>query len=187
MKRFVLVAGLASALLLGACAQDVYRLPSTAVMPLGALQTNGDVDVRALNIAAYGFGHWQEMQGNPAMAAEAVAALDYMGGKLNTSPRWTSMPAIFRMNMLRSRDEVRGQLGIATDVPSQQVVDTMLGLADAYRAGNQAEISRLLASPIFAGPPQETARKLANLPYMASVNNAATHAAAYAFGPMFPG
>lgn len=185
MKRSVLFTALTATLLLGGCAAGDYRLPSTAVMPPEALQTNGDVDVRALNIAAYGFGHWQEMVGNPALAAETISALDYMGGQLNTAPRWVSMPAIFRLNMLTSRNQVRALLGIGEDVPSQQVVDTMNGLAAAYRAGDQATVEKLLAEPMFTLGPQATAQKLANLPYMPSVNNAASHAAAYAFGGLF--
>jgi hypothetical protein len=153
--------------------------PSTAVMPLGALHSNGDIDVRALDVASYSFGHWRAMQGDPAMAAEAVAALDYMGGKLNTSPRWSVMPSIFRMNMLTSRNAVRAQLGIGRDVPSQAVVDAMLGLSSAYRAGNQAKVAQILASPIFSLGAAATAQRLANLPYMPSVANATAHAAAY--------
>ncbi|HTI02096.1 MAG TPA: hypothetical protein VL752_14200 [Acidisoma sp.] len=187
MKRSVLFTTLAATLLLSACAESAYRLPSTAVMPPGALQTNGDVDVRALDIAAYGFGHWQEMVGNPALAAETVASLDYMAGKLNTAPRWVSMPAIFRMNMLTAREQVRAQLGIGREVPSQQVVDALIGLAAAYRAGDQAQVQRLLAEPIFTLGPQETAQRLANLPYMPAVNNATTHADGYAFDYNFPG
>lgn len=187
MKRSILFPALAATLLLGACAQSAYRLPSTAVMPPAALQTNGDVDVRALNVAAYGFSHWQEMVGNPALAAETVSALDYMGGKLNTDPRWVAMPAIFRMNMLTSRNQVRAVLGIGEAVPSQQVVDAMNGLATAYRAGDQARVAQILAAPFFTFGPQATAQKLANLPYMPAVNNAASHAAAYAFGGLFSG
>lgn len=186
MNRFILTTGFAVALSLGACAPSAYRLPSTAVLQPSALQTNGDVDVRALNVAAYGFSHWREMVGDPALAAETIAALDYMGGQLNTSPRWVQMPAIYRMNMLSARDEVRAQLGIGKDVPSQQVVDAMVGLAAAYRAQDQAKVQSILSQPFFTLGPQETAQRLANLPYMAAVNNAATHAAGYTFDMNFP-
>ena len=170
---------------LGACA--VQPLPSTAVIQPAALQTNGDVDVRAINLTAYGFAHYREMQGNPALAAETVAALDYLGGQLNTSPRWvTTIPSLFRLQMLQSRNIVRGLLGISPDVPSQAVVDTMVGLEYAYRAGDQAAVNKLLANPIFSVPPAEVAQRLANLPYLPSVNNAATHVAASALGISIP-
>ncbi|MCB8876720.1 hypothetical protein [Acidisoma silvae] len=187
MKRSALVASFAVAVLLTGCAGAVDRQPSTAVIQPSALQTNGDVDVRAINITAYGFGHYKEMQGNPALAAETVAALDYLGGQLNTSPRWVSIPSLFRLQMLDSRNTVRGLLGISPDVPSQAVVDAMVGLSGAYRAGDQAAVDKLLGSSIFSLPPAETAQRLANLPYLPAVNNAATHVAAVALGYQFTG
>jgi hypothetical protein len=181
MRHSVLLAGFSVAALLGACAAG-DALPSTAVLQPAALQTNGDVDVRALNITAYGFAHYQELQADPATAAETVAALDYLGGILNTSPRWVIMPSLYRLQMLEARNTVRGLLGISPDVPSQEVVDTMVGLAAAYRAGNQAQVNQLFASPVFSVPPAEAERRLATIPYLPGVNNAATHAAQYAFG-----
>jgi hypothetical protein len=187
MKRFAVLIGVAALSLLAACSDDVYRLPNTAVMPAGALNTNGDIDVRSLDIAAYGFGHYDEMKGNPAMAASSVAALDYMGGQLNTSPRWVNMPALFRLQMLQSRDIVRGVLGISPTVPSQDVVDTMLALSAAYSSGDQAQVTKLLSSPIFDVPPDQAAERLADIPYLPVVNNATTHADAYSFQYTLPG
>lgn len=187
MKRFAILVGAAALSLLGACSNDLYRLPDTAIMPAGALNTNGDIDVRSLDIAAYGFGHYREMQRNPAMAADTVAALDYLGGALNTSPRWVNMPSLWRLEMLQSRNIVRGVLGISPTAPSQEVVDTMLALASAYQANDQAKINQLFASPIFTVPPQEAAERLATIPYLATVNNATTHADAYAFDFVLPG
>lgn len=185
MKRIAVLAGAAAISLLAACSQSAYRLPSTAVMPPGALHTNGDPDVRALNIAAYGFAHYREMNANPAMATETIAALDYMGGQLNTSPRWVSMPSLFRLQMLQSRDIVRGLLSISPQTPSQDVVNTMLALSAAYQANDQPQINKLLASSIFTVPPAEVAQRLTNLPYLPVVNNATTHADQYAFGYLF--
>jgi hypothetical protein len=187
MKRLAVLVGAAAIAMLAGCSADVYRLPSTAVMPAGALNTNGDIDVRSLDVASYGFGHSDEMKGNPALAASTVAALDYMGGQLNTSPRWVSMPGLFRLQMLQSRDIVRGDLGISSAVPSQDVVDTMLALSAAYSAGNQAEVNKLLSSPIFSVPPDQAAERLADIPYNAVVNNATTHADAYSFQYTLPG
>lgn len=187
MKRIALLAGAAAIAMLGACSEDSYRLPSTAVMPAGALNTNGDIDVRSLDVAAYGFGHYQDLQGDPALAASTVAALDYMGGQLNTSPRWVSMPALFRLQMLQSRDIVRDHLGISTTAPSQDVVNTMLALSAAYSSGDQTEVDKLLATPIFTVPPEEAAQRLADIPYLPVVNNATTHADAYSFQFTVPG
>jgi hypothetical protein len=187
MNRIALLLGAAALVMLGGCSEDAYRLPSTAIMPAGALNTNGDIDVRSLDVAAYGFGHYDEMKGNPALAASTVAALDYMGGQLNTSPRWVNMPGLFRLQMLQSRDIVRGVLGISPTVPSQDVVDTMLALSAAYSSGDPSQVNKLLGSPIFSVPPDQAAQRLADLPYMALVNNATTHADSYSFEYTLPG
>jgi hypothetical protein len=121
------------------------------------------------------------------LAASSVAALDYMGGQLNTSPRWVSMPGLFRLQMLQSRDIVRGVLGISPTAPSQDVVDTMLSLSAAYSSGNQGAINKALASPIFTVPPDQAAERLAAIPYLPVVNNATTHADAYSFQYTLPG
>ena len=67
MRRIAVLLGAIGLAMLAGCADDAYRLPSTAVMPAGALNTNGDIDTRSLDIAAYGFGHYDDMKGNPAL------------------------------------------------------------------------------------------------------------------------
>ena len=173
MNRFRIImigaclAGLAS------CA-GVDPAPSTAIMPPGSLGTNGDLDVRSLDVAAYDFG--QVMRNNPAEAAEAIAALDYMGGKLNTSPRWIDMDALTRAQMLQARETLRSYVGISQAAPSQAVVDTMLALAQAYRAGDTGAVQHLLTNPIFIVPPAEVQAKLSYIPLMPAINNVTTRA-----------
>ena len=70
MRRIALLVGAAALALVAGCSDDVYRLPSTAVMPAGALNTNGDIDVRSLDIASYGFGHYDEIEGQPSHGGE---------------------------------------------------------------------------------------------------------------------
>ncbi|WP_284945474.1 hypothetical protein [Acidisoma cladoniae] len=180
MNRSGLVLSAALMAGLAACAIATPP-PSVAIMPPGALGTNGDIDTRSLDVAAYDFAH--HMQNDPARAADAVAALDYMGGQLNVSPRWmTMMPALFRLQMLQSRESLRQYVGINAAAPSQTVVDTMLALAQAYRAGDQAGVMRLLATPIFTVPPAEVQSRLSDIPVMPTVNNATTHADQYSSG-----
>jgi hypothetical protein len=161
-----------------ACASEV--IPDTATMPFGALNTNGDIDLRSLDIAAYDFAH--PIKGDPAQTAEAIAAVDYMGGKLNTSPRWVIMPSIYRVQMLQSRGIMRQFVGISPTAPSQAVVDTMLALAQAYRAQDQNAVQRQLAAPIFTAPPNEVEARLNDVPLMPVVNAATQGADAHAFG-----
>ena len=187
MRKIAVLLGAAALAMLVGCSSDIYRLPSTAIMPAGALNTNGDIDVRSLDVASYGFGHTGEMKGNPALAASTVAALDYMGGQLNTSPRWVSMPGLFRLQMLQSRNIIRGALGISPQVPSQDVVNTMLALSAAYASGNQAQVNKLMGSPIFSVAPDQAAERLADIPYSALVNNATSNAEAYSLQYDLPG
>jgi hypothetical protein len=170
LRLILLAASLAS---LAACSY-IDPAPSTAVMPPGALGTNGDIDTRSLDIAAYSFG--RVMRNNPADAADAIAALDYMGGELNTNPRWIGMDPLTRAQMLQARETLRSYVGISQAAPSQAVVDTMLALAQAYRAGDKAGVQQLLANPIFTVPPAEVQAHLAYIPLMPEVNNVTTRA-----------
>jgi hypothetical protein len=165
-----------------ACASEV--IPDTATMPSGAPNTNGDIELRSLDIAAYDFAH--PIKGDPAQAAEAIAAVDYMGGKLNTSPRWVIMPSLYRAEMLQSRGIMRQFVGISPTAPSQAVVDTTVALAQAYRAQDQNAVQRLLASPIFTAPPNEVEARLDDVPLMPVVNAATQGADAHAFGSSSP-
>jgi hypothetical protein len=164
--------GMTAGALAGCAHRDLP--PDTAVMSPAALGTNGDVDVRALDIAAFDFAH--AIVGDPARAAIAIATLDYMGGELNSSPRWIDMDPLTRLQMLDWRKKMRAQIGISETAPAQAVVDTMLGLGQAYRTNDQAAVQKLLASPIFIVPPSVVAERLNNVPYNASLNNVTTRA-----------
>lgn len=166
MRHRTALAALALLALSGCLHYD--KPPDRALPPLGAFGTNGDPDVRALDIAALGFAH--AIIGDPGRAAYAIAALDYMGGELNSNPRWIGMDALTRLQMLQWRERMRAEVGISATASSQAVLDTMLALARAYQTGDKAAVSRLLASPIFTLPPDEVAGRLGNIPYNASLN-----------------
>lgn len=144
--------------------------PDTAQLPPGAFGTNGDQDVAALDVAALGFAH--AIIGNPAKAAYAVAALDYLGGELNSNPRWVSMDPLVRLEMRDWRKTMRAEIGISPTASSQAVVETMLALAEAYRSGDETAVNRLLAAPIFTVPPAVVADRLGDIPYAANLNAA---------------
>ncbi len=183
-KRFPgQILAVAIVVMVAACASET--LPDTATMPYGALNTNGDIDIRSLNVAAYDFAY--PIKDDPAEAAEAIAAVDYMGGKLNTSPRWVIMPSLYRAQMLQARIILRQFVGISPTAPSQAVVDTMLALAQAYRAQDQSEVQRLLSAPIFSVPTAEVVARLDDVPLIPEVNNATQGANAHAFGFSSPG
>ncbi len=173
MRNFCLIGLAMGALALSACAY-AEPPPSTAVMPPGALGTNGDIDIRALDVAAFAFA--QTIRNDPAAVADAVAALDYMGGELNSNPRWIDTDPLTRAEMLEARQTIRSDIGISQAASSQAVVDTMLALAQAYRASDQAGVERLLANPIFIEPPAAVQAHLDDLPRMPAINSATTKA-----------
>jgi hypothetical protein len=173
MKSIALLLMAASLAGLAACVH-IDPAPSTAEMPPGALGTNGDIDVRSLDVAAYAFAH--VIRNDPAGAADAMAALDYMGGELNTNPRWIGMDPLTRSQMLQARETLRAYIGISQAASSQAVVDTMLSLSQAYRAGDTAAVQSLLANPIFIVPPAEAQAHLSYIPLMPAINNVTTRA-----------
>jgi hypothetical protein len=108
--------GVAIVVTAAACASET--LPDTAAMPNGALNTNGDIDVPSADVAAYDCAH--VIKGDPARAADAIAPLEYTGGKPNTFSRWVIMPSLYRAPMLQSREILRRFVGIGPDgaIPS---------------------------------------------------------------------
>jgi hypothetical protein len=182
MKRMKYFRIILSAAILGglAACSAIDPLPSTAVMPPGALQTNGDIDVRALDISAYSFAY--AIRNRPADAAEAIAALDYIGGEVNTSPRWIDMDPLTRTQMLQARETLRTYVGISQTASSQAVVDTMLALAQAYRAGNAPAVQQLLTNPVFIVPPAVVQARLNDIPLMPAINGVTTRADGLAAG-----
>jgi hypothetical protein len=173
MSKFRLVLGACCLFALGGCLHREVP-PDTAVMPAGALGTNGDIDIRALDVAAFDFAH--AIVGNPAKAATAIACLDYLGGELNSNPRWIDMDTLTRSQMLDWRKTMRAQIGISATASSQMVVNTMLALAQAYQENDTARVQTLLASPIFTVPPNVVADRLGDIPYNASLNATTTRA-----------
>ncbi|HTI02860.1 MAG TPA: hypothetical protein VL752_18075 [Acidisoma sp.] len=167
MKRFCLTLAACGLLALSGCLH-YDAPPDTAQLPPGAFHTNGDQDVAALDAAALGFAH--AIIGNPGKAAYAIAALDYLGGELNSSPRWVGMDSLTRLEILDWRKKMRAEVGISATASSQDVVDTMLALSEAYRTNDSASVAHLLASPIFTVPPNQVADRLGNIPYNANLN-----------------
>ena len=91
-------------------------------------------------------------------AARAVAAVDYAGGILNTSPAWQDVSPLSNEEMLQARLAVREVLGIPPTVPSQAVVNRMIGVSLALSNGDRAAALNYLSAPFFTLGPQQTSR-----------------------------
>lgn len=162
---------------LAACGPMPPRL-DVARLPPNAFGTYADGDIGAINISAWAFADPSRTRGDPADAALAVAAVDYLAGELNYSPRWDFMSPLTKMQMVQARAEVRAFLGIAPSAPSQDVVDQLLYAAQALTAGNPQGAMNALTPPAFLTPSPQTLARLENMPYLTMANVATMHAAA---------
>lgn len=164
-----------ASLLPAACA--VTPPPDTAIPPPNAWGLNADPDVTAINVAAWAFADPARTRGRPIDAARAVAAVDYMGGELSSSPRWDFVNPLTKLQMEQARIEVRQAVGIAQNAPSQVVVDDLLAAANALFRGNRAAAEAALPPQVFTLGPAQTLARLANLPYLPTANTATQRAA----------
>jgi hypothetical protein len=153
----------------------------TPFLPPGVYGIYEDNDIGAINQSAWAFASPANTRGNPAEAAKAVIALEFLAGELKENPRWIGMDAAVKLHMGRARDELRQILGIRPDVPPQVVVNTLLALGLDLQTGNQPAATQVLASPIFTQPPDRTLQVLSNLPYVQEANLATSRAESQAF------
>lgn len=162
-------------LLLAACGAATPT-PDTARLPPGTFGLM-DNDVGAANLASASFASAGRTRGNPAGAARAAAAVDYLAGQLSSSPRWLSVSPLIRQQMLQARIDLRRVTGIAPNASSQAVVDALLQFSGAWQAGNQSAAMGALGAPVFMQSPTQTLEVLGNMPPLPSVNVATMNAA----------
>lgn len=167
----------ATCLLPAACAGGLQPVvPDTARLAPGALGSGLDPDVTAVNLARWAFADSGRTRGLPIEGARAAASMDYIAGQLYTSPRWASIDALTKEQLLQGRREVRAALGVVPGTPSQAVVDRLTTAANALAGGNQAFAVAQLGSPVFQEPGEQVLQRLANLPYMQMANVSTTRA-----------
>jgi len=170
------VAGLA----LAGCAAET-PLPSTSRLPPLAMGSNGDQDIAAINLSSWAFGLPSRTANDPVAGARAAAAVEYLAGELERSPRWDYVSPLTKMQMLSARAEVRRTLGVAPNAPSQPVVDGLIGTANAMAARDPAAAAQALSGPVFTRPPPQTLQVLSHLPYLQMANIATQHASQQAY------
>ena len=115
--------------------------------------------------------------GNPVAGAQAVLAMDYIAGALNTSPRWANIEATTQMQLLQARAQTRAAVGIAANAPSQIVVNSLVAARNDLASGNQGAAAHDLDNPAFPQGGAHTVQVLANLPYIPMANVATQRAA----------
>jgi hypothetical protein len=174
------IGGVVLALVLGGCA-TLPATRDTPYLPPGVFGVYQDNDTGAINTAAWDFASPANTRGNPAEAARAVVALEYLPGELVENPRWAGMDSLVKRRLGIARGDVRAVLGIRPDAPPQLVVNGMLALFTGLQLGDQTAVTQVLASGLFTLPPEQTLRVLSDLPYVQTANLATTRVANQTF------
>jgi hypothetical protein len=167
-------AALLASLPLAACAAE--QIPSTAQLPPAFYGTLVDNDTGAINEASYALGSPARTRNDPIEAIRAVVAVEYLAGELNTNPRWGSLSAMTKMQMLEARKDLRQELGIPQNAPSQAVVNALLWVMWQMQSNNQPGVMQALSVPLFSKGAQPTLQLLENLPVPASARVATANA-----------
>lgn len=154
----------------------------TAQLPPGVFGAS-DQDVPAAEYAQFAFADAARTYGNPVAGAQAVLAMDYLAGQLNTSPRWANIEATTQMQLLQGREQTRAAVGIAPNAPSQLVVNSLVAARNDLAAGNKDAAAKDLDNAAFPGGGAKAVQALANLPYIRIANIATQNAAEALTGP----
>jgi hypothetical protein len=174
------IGSLVLALVVGGCA-TLPATPETPYLPPGVFGVYQDNDTGAINTAAWDFASPANTRGNPAEAARAIIALEYLPGELIENPRWVGMDSLVKRRLGIARNDLRAVLGIRPDAPPQLVVNAMLALFMDLQLGDQTAVTRVLASGLFTFTPDQTLRVLSDLPYVQTANLATTRVANQTF------
>ncbi|PHK95606.1 hypothetical protein CR162_07080 [Pseudoroseomonas rhizosphaerae] len=173
-----LAAGLA---LLAGCALAPPEPPVT--LPPVAARGAPAPATAAVRGAAAAFSAPERLHGRPALAAIAVAQLEYLAVEL-PSGRWGEVGMV-SPSLLAARQEVRGALGISSGADPQAVIDSLAAAATA--PGGDPAAPALLPRTLFPLGGEETWRRLGRLPRLPQANAATLRALRHwEFGPEEP-
>lgn len=159
-------------------AREVGTLPTDA---FGNSAVGEDPAIAAMNAATYAFAHPKAMQDRPAQMALAVASLEAMAGQFATGGRWSGMNDLAKLQMLDARAKVRMVLGVAADADCQDVIDGLVGAAEAIKRGDPAGARLAVAGVEFTEGPDATLALLAEFPPVPAANVATATASQYLF------
>jgi hypothetical protein len=124
-------------------------------------------------------GDTSRWAGSPALAAEAAAELEFLANEFATNPRYATEanPAVSQQ-LEAARREMRGFLGVSSDAAPELVMAALRRTAAALRAGSRAAAEAALSGPAFAYGPAATLGRLASMPRLPRVSEAAGGVAA---------
>lgn len=145
----------------------------TAVLPPDATPGAGDPLRGAVLTTAYVFNNRASLA-NPAMAARAVANIEYLAVNLAQSAQF-GVQSDGGLQLARARQELRGAIGINADAPPQLVIDALYAAARALAVQDQAAATAALPAAAFPDARGSVAR-LASLPALPATAEAASAA-----------
>ena len=124
-------------------------------------------------------GDTSRWAGRPSEAAEAAAELELLASEFATNPRYATEanPAVSQQ-LEAARREMRDFLGVAPDASTELVRTALRRAAAALRAGSRAGAEAALSGPAFAYGPSATLGRLASMPRLPRVAEAAGAVAA---------
>lgn len=156
--------------LLAAC--GVIKPNDTARMPLnefgGPAMTQND----AISFAGYALRHPEYTHDNPARAARAIAAEDWLAGQWQLTPDYGAYGPVNEWQWGALRREVRAAIGVSPQTPSQVLIDHLLMAEAALNKGNTDAARAQLQPPVFSNGPDGTLAALSNLPKFGDLENA---------------
>ncbi len=129
--------------------------------------------------APFTLGDTSRWAGRPVEAAEAAAELEFLANEFATNPRYApeANPAVGQQ-LATARSEMREFLGVAPSAAPELVIAALRRAAGALRAGSTAGAEAALSGPAFAYGPSATLGRLASMPRLPRVAEAAGGVAA---------
>jgi hypothetical protein len=166
------------ALLLGlslaACVPYAEPAP-TVSLPRDAVEGATDPLRASLALTSSVFARPQRLAGQPAVAARAIASMEYLAVDLPENARTRGNVAAIVPQLQQARAEWRGVLGITADAAPQQVINQLFAAARAIDGGDQAAAAAALSMPIFTRGGPATLAALNDLPPLPLTNTAAVN------------
>ena len=163
---FALRAALLCLPLLAGCTPPQQPPNGWATLPNDAVVGAGDPVRGAMINTAYVFGNPGSVAGRPDQAARAVANYAFLTVELPYGPRWRGFNPNVSTELAFGMQEVQAAFGIAPNVPTQAVVDSLYGASRALRAGDTAAAERILSPPVFTLGGAATVQRLSAMPVL---------------------
>lgn len=164
--------------LLAACSGPILTAPpgEWATLPRDATVGAGDPTRSAVLTTNAVFGDRTPAAGQPAMAARAIAQMEFLAVTLPTNEGFSNASPTLAPELATARREWRNALGIAPGAPPQAVIDSLYQVSRALDAGQREVAASALSPAIFTRGGAATLAQLASLPSLPATAAAAATA-----------